>query len=174
MAAWDLLQLPVLSADQWEANQAKAREEDAAHADDLLRRACEWQEQSAAASGTPTTADQEEQPPSTERHQGAEAAAQTPLPPREPQQDFPRMASPGARGLGEDGDHRRVEGGPSAVATRSSFEGGALDGNQRLSSRLERNGAVIYGSCDTAGGVEAGGGAATGAARRIASDLMTR
>ncbi|CAM9475244.1 unnamed protein product, partial [Laminaria digitata] len=146
VAAWDLLQLPVLSADQWEANQTKAREDDAAHADDLLSRACEWQEeQLAEASSTPTTADQEEQSPAPERHQGA--AAQTlPPPPPEPRPDFPRMASPGDRGLlGEGGDHHRVEGGPCAVAThRSSFEGDALDGDQRVSSRLERNNAIIY------------------------------
>lgn len=164
----------MLSADQWEANRAKARGEDAAHADDLLSRACEWQEQSAEASSTATTADQEEQPPAPERHQGVEAAAQAPLPPREAQAEFPRMAPPAAPGLGEGGDHRRVEGGPFAVATRGSFEGGALDIDRRLSSRLERNDAVIYGSGEAASGLEVGGGGATGAARRAASDLLTR
>lgn len=174
MAAWDLLQLPVLSADQWEANQEKAREDDAAHADDLLSRACKWQEQSAEASSTPTPADQEEQPLAPERYQGAETDAQMPLPPRQPQQDFPKMAPPGAPGLGEGGDHHRVEGGPSAVATHGSFEGGALDRDQRLTSRLERNNAVIYGSREAAGGLEVVGGAATGAARRAASDFIAR
>ena len=174
MAAWDLLQLPVLSADQWEANRAKAKEDDAAHADDLLTKACEWQVQSAEASSTATTSGQEEQPSAPEHHQGATAAGQTPLPPRKAQPELPRMAPPGAPGLGEGGDLRRVEGGPSAVATRGSFEGEALDRDQRLSSRLERNNAVIYGSREAASGLEVGGGATTGAARRGASDLVTR
>lgn len=39
VAAWDLLQLPVLATDQWEANREQARGEDEAHAAALLERA---------------------------------------------------------------------------------------------------------------------------------------
>lgn len=44
VASWDLLELPVVDADQWEANRAKAREADSAFEAELLRRAQEWQE----------------------------------------------------------------------------------------------------------------------------------
>lgn len=42
VAAWDLLQLPVLPPDLWETHQQQAREEDAAHAAAMLKRATAW------------------------------------------------------------------------------------------------------------------------------------
>ncbi|CAM9371334.1 unnamed protein product, partial [Ectocarpus sp. 12 AP-2014] len=45
VASWDLLEMPVVDADQWEANRATAREADAAFDGELLRRAQQWQEQ---------------------------------------------------------------------------------------------------------------------------------
>lgn len=44
MASWDLLELPVVDEDQWEANRAAAREADAAFDAELRRRAQRWQE----------------------------------------------------------------------------------------------------------------------------------
>eukprot|EP00903_Cladosiphon_okamuranus_P021823 g20067.t1 len=43
VASWDLLELPVLSADQWEADRDKKREADAAFDAELLKRAQQWQ-----------------------------------------------------------------------------------------------------------------------------------
>ncbi|CBJ26384.1 conserved unknown protein [Ectocarpus siliculosus] len=45
VASWDLLEMPVVDADQWEANRATAREADAAFDGELLRRAQQWQQQ---------------------------------------------------------------------------------------------------------------------------------
>lgn len=45
MASWDLLELPVVDANQWEANREVAREADAAFNAELLQRAEQWQQQ---------------------------------------------------------------------------------------------------------------------------------
>ncbi|CAM9881149.1 unnamed protein product [Ectocarpus sp. 8 AP-2014] len=45
VASWDLLEMPVVDGDQWEANRATAREADAAFDGELLRRAQQWQQQ---------------------------------------------------------------------------------------------------------------------------------
>lgn len=45
MASWDLLELPVVDANQWEANREAAKEADAAFNAELLQRAEQWRQQ---------------------------------------------------------------------------------------------------------------------------------
>lgn len=79
------MQLPVLHSDQWEANRAKAREDDSAHAASILREARAWKDEdkggepsSDAAAATTTTAvheaeqqTQQPAPPPFEHERGA-------------------------------------------------------------------------------------------------------
>lgn len=58
VAAYDLMSMPVLSEKQWEAERSKAREEDAAVADDLQERARAWREEEKKVHGSDDNADE--------------------------------------------------------------------------------------------------------------------
>lgn len=93
VASWDLLELPVVDSDQWEANRATAREADAAFDAELLRRAQKWQEEAESGDYSISAADADEEsrsgaappPPRAYEHEhsqdifnGAEVAAAGP------------------------------------------------------------------------------------------------
>lgn len=115
VASWDLLELPVVDSEQWEANRAAAREADAAFDAELLRRAQQWREEAEEASSMSAT-------------EGGSSGAATP-PPRayehEHSQDFVNGAEVAASAAAAPAGAQRSDQGASAVGPGASEQQGS-------------------------------------------------
>lgn len=178
VAAWDLLQLPVLPPDLWEAHQQQAREEDAVHAAAMLKRATAWRKGRPPGPLTyPASATEEATLAGDDFEFIDENHAQGTMPPQQHADasedsagsdgaaSLLRPRREGARDAGAEDDK---EGSASAMVGRTS--------SAKL-ARMERNNAVIFGGQRPQGEGEgtAGTGGGRGAERRnsVAGDDVT-
>lgn len=165
MAAWDLLQLPVLAPDLWEPHQQQAREEDAAHEAAMLERATAWRKERGPDALTyPASAAEGEEDEATSAgddfdfiDEDNNDAYEHEMPPPQQQQHtgargngIADNSGSGSGGVASFVKPRRREGAGNAGAGDDDREGSSASAMLSRPSaaklaRIERNNAVIFG-----------------------------